>query len=212
MTQKAGFIIAGFFCLILMPVAANGKASADTETFRTIWREYFDIYGVRAAYPFQFEGHVGKMVFTYHGIGFGSSGFEMRARDLFGGSADSLRAMIGFISPIYLYCTPVGAHRKSGEVTPFVVFSYLGWCGWGIKKSSLFDVGIGFHYHVIELSAGYNSVATENRYFFLSSNEPENFGRKWSGFYVGVNLSAGPWLALSSRSVKRAAADNNKNE
>lgn len=197
--REQNIIYLTFAICIIFVIQPAPTRLAFGEGCRTISRYYFDIYGLSASYPVQFEGHGSKVAFTYKGFGLGTSAFKVYAKDIFGENSDSLRNLIGFIAPAYLYCTPLGSHRETGEVTPFVLYSYIGWCAWGLKQAKLIDLGFGLHYHIIELGVGYNSIKAENRYFFKGSDDPENYPGKWSGFYISVNLSSGPWFALKSK-------------
>jgi hypothetical protein len=66
------------------------------------------------------------------------------------------------------------------------------------------DFGIGLQYYNFQLGAGFKSIKSESRNFFVPASEtgfndyPVNNG----SIYVSINITPGIWEALSSKIIK----------
>lgn len=136
---------------------------------------------------------------TYKGIGIGTSAFKVYAEDLLNSDFESEHKFIGFFAPIYLYYVPFAAHRRAGDITPLVFYSYIGGCMWGLKQAQLIDFGIGFNYYLLDLRAGFNRLKAESRNCFCELDPNDDYSVSLNKFYISLNLSTGYWLAIKSK-------------
>lgn len=173
------------------------------EIIRTEWRGYEQSIGLIASFPVKFEAQVGSFALTYKGFGIGTTAFDLHAWDLFD-DFDNNHKMIAVFAPAYLYYIPWASHRRSKEITPVVFNFHAGVCFWGPKSTSLLDIGFGFQYYLLQFGAGYKSIRSESRNFFVPESETgfNDYPVRNNTFYISINLTPGIWVALGSKIIK----------
>jgi len=177
--------------------------SSGTEIVRTEWRWYEQNFGLIASFPVKFEAQSGSFALTYKGFGIGTTVFDLHAWDLFE-NFDSTHKFIAVFAPATIYYIPWASHRKTREITPVVFNFHTTLCFWGPKSTSLMDFGIGLQYYNFQLGAGFKSIKSESRNFFVPESETgfNNYPVNNGSFYVSVNITPGIWEALGSKIIK----------
>jgi hypothetical protein len=172
---------------------------------RTNWRFYEQSLGLNASFPVIFEVQGGSFAFTYEGFGLGTIAFDLHAWDLFDDFEDEHK-MVAVFAPATAYYVPWASHRVKGEITPIVFNFHATLCFWGPKSTSLMDFGIGLQYYHFQFGAGFKSIKSESRNFFVPESETgfNDYPVSKGSFYVSFNLTPGLWEALSSKTIKPA--------
>jgi len=184
-----------FFIFVMLGSLTNvGYA----QKYRTTWRLFFNPTGASVTAPGHLDARVLEFAFIYKFIGLGTKGFRLYNNANF--SSDSVE-LAGFIAPAYIYIVPLGAHRKALEITPWVMYLYSGFSGWGFKQGMLVDFGIGFTHYFFSFRFGYNAISTESRLFF-NVDDPgfHDFPINWRSFYISFDIFPGYWMSLKAKS------------
>lgn len=183
------------FSLILLTVLGITNLACGNE-YKTTWRGYFNLAGLSITVPEHLDARTLEFAFVYRSFGLGTKGFRLYNNFNLGDSVE----LAGFIAPAYLYYVPFGSHRKTGDITPMVMYLYAGLCAWGLKQGMLVDFGLGFNYYLISLRIGYNGIRTESRIFFDVDDPGFNdWPISWRSFYISFDLFPGFWISLKSK-------------
>ncbi len=194
--------------------SAKRSRLASGKKYKTTQLGYIDIYGNSASLPVQFESHALRLAFIYKKFGIGMSGFKLYTNDfgtLFGEEdgdngndsmmvisqeEDGVGGSIATIAPIYFYFIPFSSSRKAGNVIPMVGYSYLGGSLWGLNGARFFDLGLGITLFLLDFRLGWNTLSSDSRDPFRSSDIDESFSQ--SSVYASVGLSTGFWFSLGT--------------
>jgi hypothetical protein len=195
-----------FYKTFVLALCVIGTLSAaDNEKIRTDWRFYEQNLGLIAGFPLKFEAQSGSFALTYKGFGLGTTVFDLHAWDMFE-DFENNHKMLAVFAPATIYYVPWASHRRAHEITPVVFNFHATLCFWGPKNTKLMDFGFGFQYYQFQLGAGFKSLKSDSRNFFVPESEtgfndyPVNNG----SFYVSINITPGIWEALSSKVIKPA--------
>jgi hypothetical protein len=173
------------------------------EIVRTEWRFYEQNLGLNASFPLKFEAQGGSFALTYKGFGLGTTAFDLHAWDFFE-NFDSTHKFVAVFAPATIYYIPWASHRRAKEITPFVFNLHATLCFWGPKSTKLMDFGVGLQYYQFQLGAGFKSINSESRNFFVPESETgfQDYPVHNSTFYISLNITPGIWEALSSKIIK----------
>jgi hypothetical protein len=196
--MKSSFILR----TVLLVLCVFGILSG-AEIVRTEWRFYEQNLGLIASFPVKFEAQGGSFALTYKGFGLGTTVFDLHAWDLFK-NFDSTHKFIAVIAPATIYYIPWASHRRSKEITPVVFNFHATACFWGLKNTKLLDFGFGFQYYLFQFGAGYKSIRSESRNFFVPESETgfHDYPVRNNTFYISLNITPGLWEALGSKIIK----------
>lgn len=183
------------------------------EIVRTEWRFYEQNLGLIASFPLKFEAQSGSFAVTYKGIGLGTTAFDIHAWDMFSNFSDSSK-IVAVFAPATLYYIPWASHRRSKEITPVVFNIHTTLCFWGPKSTKLMDFGIGFQYYNFQFGAGFKSINSASRNFFVpdSGNDFQDYPVSNGSFYISLNITPGIWEALSSKVIRSSESQSNPDQ
>lgn len=198
MTRSMGTLaVIAILCLMACLAAAQG--------YHTNWRMYQQPLTVNVQVPFKFEEQAGTFAIAYKGFGLGTCVMDVHMWDMFD-DFENQHKFIANILPVYFYFLPYAANRKAFEVTPIVLNMHAGFCGWGPKGASLFDVGFGFQWFILQVGVGYKSIKSESRNSFTDPGELDNdYAVNDSKFYAAITLTPGTWISLGAKAVQPTA-------
>jgi len=187
---------------VLLTLCVFGILSG-ADIIRTEWRGYEQILGMNASFPVKFELQFTTFALTYKGFGIGITGVDLYAWDMFDDFSDNHK-IVAAIAPLYIYYIPWASHRPTRDITPTVFNIHVGVGFWGMKKTSLLDIGIGFQYYLFQFGAGYKSIGSESRNPFVPENATDfhDYPVHNNTLYISINLTPGIWVALGSKGSK----------
>lgn len=183
------------FVLFLLVFSITGLCFA--ESYRTLWRGYFNIANASIDIPEHLDGRAVELAIIHKSFGIGTKGFRLYNNGTFDGDSIDLA---GFIAPVYLYGIPFASHRRTGDITPMVSYFYAGFCPWGFQRGMLLDLGFGFTYYLFSFRIGYNRIKADSRIFFdVEEQGFVDWPIDWGSFYISLDLFPGFWISLKSK-------------